>query len=111
MDMSGRHPSEGVIVSERESEPGGVDYGGDRGGESGGSAGGQGGQGAAEGESGGMPSEEQEGQSGDGGRGPTERDGEPTARQGSDSSPTTSDADRAEEKQREMEESGEESPG
>jgi len=100
-------------LSEHENEPGGPHYGGDRGGESAGSSGGQGGQGEAEGESGEKPAEAQSGQpGGGGGRGPTERDGEPTAeREDSEASPTKSSADRAEEKQREMEKSGEESPG
>lgn len=97
-------------MSEQESESGGVDYGGDRGGESAGSAGGQGGQGEAMGESGGKTGNEQPGQSGDGGRGPTERDREATTNENSDASPPSSDAERAEEKQGEMEESGEESP-
>ncbi len=100
-------------MSEQESEPGGPQYGGDRGGASGGSDGGQGG---AEGESGEKHHNEQGGQSGGvGGRGPTERDGEPTTGPGtnedSDASPTKSGAQRAQEKQREMEASGEELPG
>jgi hypothetical protein len=108
-ETSSQHPSEGIIVSEQESEPGGSQYGGDRGGGSGGSAGGQGG---TEGKSGEKHHKEQGGQSGGvGGRGPTERDGEPTTNEDSDASPTTSGAQRAQEKQREMEESGEELPG
>jgi hypothetical protein len=96
-------------VSEQESEPGGPHYGGDRGGESGGSDGGQGG---AEGKSGEKHPKEQGSQSGSvGGRGPTERDGEPTTNEDSHASPTKSAAQRAQEKQREMEESGEELPG
>ena len=97
-------------MSEHENEPGGPHYGGERGGESAGSSGGQGGKGEAAGESGEKPADAQSGQSG--GRGPTERDGEPTAEgENSDASPTKSSADRAEEKQHEMEKSGEESPG
>jgi hypothetical protein len=100
-------------VSEQESEPGGPHYGGDRGGESGGSDGGQGGAG---GESGEKQRNEQGAQSADvGGRGPTERDREtatePTTNEDSDASLTKSGADHAQEKQRQMEESGEESPG
>jgi hypothetical protein len=99
-------------VSEQESERGGPDYGGDRGGESAGSEGGQGGQGEAKGESVGSKSRSSDPESaGVGGRGPTERDGEPTTKQGSDASPTKSAADRAKEKETEMEESGEELPG
>jgi hypothetical protein len=99
-------------VSERESEPGGPQYGGDRGGASAGSDGGQGG---AEGESG-ERHHNQQGQSGGvGGRGPTERDGELTTEPGksadSDASRTKSGAQRAQEKQREMEKGGEELPG
>ena len=109
---SSRQSSEGIIMSEQESEPGGPQYGGDRGGRSGGIDGGQGG---AERESGEEHHSEQGGQSGDvGGRGPTERDGEPTTE------PATNDdsdasrikgAERAQDKQREMQASGEEFPG
>lgn len=96
-------------MSEQESEPGGPQYGGDRGGRSGGRDGGQGG---AEGESGEKHRNDQERQSGGvGGRGPTERDGEPTTNADSDASPTKSGAELAQEKQREMEDSGEELPG
>ena len=96
-------------MSEQESEPGGPEYGGDSGGGSGGSDGGQGG---AEGESGEKHRNEHGGQlGGGGGRGPTERDGEPTTNEDSDASPTKSGAQRAQESQREMEESGEELPG
>jgi hypothetical protein len=106
---SSQHSSEGIIVSEQANEPGGPQYGGDRGGLSGGSDGGQGG---AEGKSGGKQPKEQGGQSGGvGGRGPTERDGEPTTNEDSDASPTKSAAQRAQEKQCEMEKSGEELPG
>ena len=106
-------------MSERESETGGVEYGGEQGGESGGDQGGQGGQ-PRESQEGGQSGSQQEGgqggQSGSvGGRGPTERDGapttEPTKNGDSDASATESGADRAQEKQREMEESGEELPG
>jgi hypothetical protein len=99
-------------VSEQESEPGGPQYGGDRDARSGGSDGGQGG---TKGESGQKHHNEQGGQSrGVGGRGPTEREGEPTSQpttnEDSDAS-TKTGADVAQEKQREMEESGEELPG
>ena len=69
---------EGIIVAEQETEPGGPHYGGDQGGESAGSSGGQGGQGEAAGESDETPADDPEGQSRVSGRGPTERDGEPT---------------------------------
>lgn len=75
---NGRHPTKGSIVPEQESQPGGPHYGGDQGGESAGSSGGQGGQGEAAGESGEKSAEDPGGESGVSGRGPTERDGEPT---------------------------------
>ena len=88
-------------MSEREREPGGPQYGGDRGV---GSHGSEGGQGGAEGESGEKHHDEQGVQSGGIGRGPTERDREattePSTHEDSDASPTKSGADRAQEKQR-----------
>lgn len=101
----------GMILSEHENEPGGPHYGGNQGGESAGSSGGQGGQGEAEGELG-KPGADQGDQSGGvGGRGPTERDRESTGDATTDEPQTQSGAARAVQKQRQMEESGAESPG
>jgi hypothetical protein len=100
-------------VTERENEQGGPHYAGERGGESAGSEGGQGSAGDAE-QPGKSNQDERGGESGVGGRGPTEREREPVTeqpREANDLSSIDTAADRAKDKEAEMDETGEELPG